>query len=81
MKNIRTYVALLLAAAILTGGSAGCTVKVKAADLMDGVSANRVTGKQADDVFIESMAGFSIELFKKSINEKGTRSYPRCMYY
>ena len=40
------------------------------ADLMRGVSANSVKSKEADIAFIESMADFSIELFKRSITDR-----------
>ena len=62
---------LLLAAALLLG-AAGCTF-AKASDTTDltkGVSAsNDVTGRRADSEFIGSAADFSIDLFKESITE------------
>ena len=45
-------------------------VAVLAADLMHSVTPNRVNGKVADNAFTESMADFSIELFKKSMADK-----------
>lgn len=44
----------------------GCTATVQAADLMDGVKANRVTAKTADDAFIVSQMQLAVELFKAS---------------
>ena len=70
MKNARLYIAILLVLSIAV--KSGCAATVAYADdLMGGVSANRVAGKQADADFIESMADFSIELFKKSIVDEG----------
>jgi len=45
------------------------TVSVKADDLMDGISANTVSGKVVNDAFINSTANFSIDLFKKTITK------------
>ncbi|MCL1834968.1 MAG: hypothetical protein FWG48_02300 [Oscillospiraceae bacterium] len=69
MRRIRTYIAILIIAAN-TMNFAGCSLAAKAADLMDGISANSVTGKKADEAFTANMADFAMELFKKSITEK-----------
>ena len=69
MKRIRTYIAMLLAAAIAVCVS-GCSETVKAADLMKNISQNSVLGKAADGVFTASMADFSLKLFKESITAK-----------
>jgi serpin B len=68
MKNLRTYIALFLIISI-AASSASCTATANAADLMDGISANRVTGKPADSAFTASMADFSIRLFKRAITD------------
>jgi serine protease inhibitor len=52
---------LLLAGSLLLG-TAGCT-SVKAADLMDGITAHPVTGKIADKTFASGVADFSTKLF------------------
>ena len=75
MKSCKKYLPLLLVAAIMLN-TIGCSnvlpggVRAQAADLMSGISPNRVSGKEADANFIGSMAEFSIELFKKSITDK-----------
>jgi len=66
MKSVRTYIALLLIAAI-AACTVGCAATAKASDLMDGISPKSIKGKPTDDEFKTSMAAFSIELFKKSI--------------
>ena len=73
MKSHRTYISLLLIAAVFAGLT-GCAAPLdsvgalKAVDLTGHISAGSVVvGKPADDVFIASMADFSVELFKKSI--------------
>ena len=74
MKNIRTYISILLVVAI-TIGTSGCstptltTYALNATDLMDSVSPNSVSGKTADAEFIVATADFSVELFKKSITD------------
>jgi len=60
-----TLVAVLGSKTGFPGGQA-----IQAADLMRGVSTGSVSGKSADDAFAESMADFSVELFKKSIKDK-----------
>lgn len=44
-----------------------CATTVQAADLMDGVTANSVTGKAADDAFFSSQMRLSVELFQSSV--------------
>ena len=67
MKNIKNHILILLAAAIVMGAS-GCAA-AGTADLMGGLSPNRVDNRRADAAFCGSMADFSIELFKKSISD------------
>jgi len=75
MKYIRVCLLILLVAAIIINAT-GCTAArsgsatARAIDLMGGVSPNSVNGRSADAAFIESMADFSIELFKRSIEDK-----------
>lgn len=47
----------------------GCAAKVQAADLMEGVNANAVTGKAADDAFAQSQMRLAVELFQSSVLE------------
>ena len=47
----------------------GCATKVQAADLMEGVQANTVTGKAADDAFAQSQMLLAVELFQSSVLE------------
>ena len=47
----------------------GCATKVQAADLMEGVKANTVTGKVADDAFTQSQMRLAVELFQSSVLE------------
>jgi len=70
MKSIRKYLALLLAAALLAGAAAGCATALtaQAADLMSGISPEKVNVRPADDAFKSAMADFSVELFKKSVS-------------
>lgn len=47
----------------------GCATKVQATDLMEGVKANTVTGKVADDAFAQSQMRLAVELFQSSVLE------------
>lgn len=47
----------------------GCATKVQAADLMEGVQANTVTGKAADDAFAQSQMRLAVDLFQASVLE------------
>ncbi|HAN21538.1 MAG: serine protease [Clostridiales bacterium GWF2_36_10] len=76
MKNTRRLIisalTLLLIAAMMLTTFASCSaiiMQVKADNLMKGISAKAVSGKVVDDKFINNTADFSIELFKKSIEE------------
>ena len=70
MKHFKLYFLVLLAASV-AAVAVGCAAKAaQPADLMSEVSPSSVTGKPADQAFIESMAQFSIGLFQKSITDK-----------
>lgn len=72
MKRLKRFLPILLIAAIImsaAGCEAGQPVSAAAhtANLMTGVSSRSVDSRPADAAFIESMADFSIDLFKKSV--------------
>ena len=75
MRYLKTCVPALLIVVLLMSAS-GCTATLpggavaKAADLMNGLSPNAISGRTADADFVGSMADFSIDLFKESITEK-----------
>ena len=50
-------------------GCSALILNVKAQDLMDGVKAQTVQGKPADEKFIGNTADFAIDLFKKTASE------------
>lgn len=66
-KKLITAIAamLLLCSVLLTAAS--CAIEANAKDLMKGIDARDINGKQADDIFVKSAADFSLELFKKSM--------------
>ena len=68
MKSIRKF-SLLLIVGVIMMSVAGCAA-ASAADLMDGVSPNRVSERRVDTAFANSMSNFSIELFKESITDR-----------
>ena len=47
----------------------GCATKVQAADLMEGVKSNTVTGKATDDLFAQSQMRLAVDLFQSSVLE------------
>lgn len=68
-KAIIRSLSLLMLICIMLTSITSCSLsgeKVKAADLMNGISAGKVQGKAADNAFVSSFANFSIELFKKA---------------
>lgn len=75
MKNSKqrilliSIVMLVIASMIMLAACSLFTVKVQAEDLMEGISANTVSGKSTDEKFINSTANFSINLFKKTVTK------------
>ncbi|HOC06645.1 MAG TPA: serpin family protein [Bacillota bacterium] len=69
MNRIKKAVCILVLGLIALNLTA-CAPKVQAADLMAGITGNKVQGKAADDRFIGNTADFSLELFKRSVAEK-----------
>ncbi len=67
--HIRSLISFVISAALIAN-LAGCSVNVKADNLMSGISANKVSGKVTDEEFVNSVSQFSIELFKNSIRDK-----------
>ena len=78
MKYVKILFSLLFILSIIAG-AIGCAAEpgekrpsgsnvAQAVDLMGDVRAGRVNGRVADTAFIESMADFTIELFKNSIS-------------
>lgn len=76
MKKTRIGVAavcLLLVFAMIFS-FAGCAVEVQAADLMNGINAKKVSGKTADDRFINAQAELAVKLFKASVEKSENES-------
>lgn len=67
-KVVLTLLSILLVCSIVLNLT-GCATKVQAADLMEGVQANTVTGKAADDAFAQSQMRLAVELFQSSVLE------------
>lgn len=65
MKKLFTC---LLAMCMLLGLS-GCAKQVQGDDLMEGIAAQTVTGKEADDAFVQSQMRLAVELFQKSVQK------------
>ena len=67
-KTILAILSLLLICSMAVNLT-GCATKVQATDLMEGVKANTVTGKAADDAFAQSQMRLAVELFQSSVLE------------
>ncbi len=65
-RNIGLTLICLLMTAVLLVNFSGCGTTVKAADLMEGIAANEVDGKAADDDFLENQMELYLKLFKSS---------------
>ena len=90
MYKIKTFIAIILIITI-SAGIIGCShaqpsgttaaqpvgTVTRAVNLMANITPGQTDGKSADSVFNESMARFSVELFKKSIaNDKNSLISP-----
>ena len=61
----------LLCLSLAAGGLCtltGCALKVRATDLMDGVTAGSVSGREPDDRFATAAADFAVRLFRQTQN-------------
>ncbi len=66
MKRIWMQLTTLVLALSFVLHLSGCgAYQVQAEDLMEGVKAETVSGKEADDAFVRSQMSFSLELFQK----------------
>ena len=77
MRRVIYRIICLALPVILAMSVAGCTAQSApgqsvnlpgSTNLMTDVSANSAAGKRVDDTFVDSAAGFSIELFKNSVS-------------
>lgn len=68
-----TPLSLLLALA-MTVTLPGCISKIQAFDLMEGVEAEAVSGKEPDEPFINSQMRFSLDLFKACVSENDKKN-------
>lgn len=68
-----TAICLLLAFAMIFS-FAGCAVEVQAADLMEGISGQKVSGKAADEAFIGAQAELAVKLFKACVDESESKN-------
>lgn len=68
VKTARSFVPLFMCLVLIIN-MAGCSYKVKAENLMDGVNAAAVESKSPDDEFINSQMDFAVRLFKENVAE------------
>ena len=72
MKKTRiSIIALcLLLVCVIAVNFSGCAARAQGADLMEGIRAKAVSGRQADDRFLDSQLRFAVDLFKASVGER-----------
>ncbi len=71
-RQIITVLLVLFISTALTFNLTACsavTMEVEADNIMEGISANEVTGRSADERFVANAADFSIELFKNTVTQ------------
>ncbi|MBS6475813.1 MAG: serpin family protein [Clostridiales bacterium] len=70
MRVIKRSVAVwLLIGSLLLLNLAGCSTAARAADLMEGIEARSVNGREMDGSFIKTQADFAVKLFQNSLRE------------
>lgn len=65
-RSLLLAIFCLLMTAVLLLNFSGCGTTVKAADLMEGIAANEVEGKTADEAFLNNQMELYLKLFKSS---------------
>lgn len=65
----RSVAVCLLIVFLLLLNLAGCNTAAQAADLMEGIQARSVNGRETDDLFITAQADFAVRLFQNSLEE------------
>lgn len=68
-KSVLTIISFVLVL-IMAVNFAGCAGQVSAAELTAGITANKVSGKSADDKFTKSQFEFYTKLFKACVKER-----------
>lgn len=72
-KSVLTIISFVLFL-IMAVNFAGCAGQVSAAELTAGITANKVSGKSADDKFTKSQFEFYTKLFKACVKERKNES-------
>lgn len=72
-KSVLTIISFVLVL-IMAVNFAGCAGQVSAAELTAGITANKVSGKSADDKFAKSQFEFYTKLFKACVKERKNES-------
>lgn len=69
VRNAVVRLAALAMVFVLGMNVAGCAYKVKAQNLMEGITAAKVESKSPDEAFINSQMDFALRLFKENVSE------------
>lgn len=73
MKKIVIHSTALLLILTFLFNLTGCGgYEIQAENLMDGIKAETVTGKEADDAFLQAQMAFSLEMFQRCVVEGDT---------
>lgn len=65
-RFVKSTIATLLSS-VMVMNMVGCAETIEAADLMEGIEREDISGKAVDDKFIEAQLNFNVELFKNSV--------------
>lgn len=67
-RTVKRFASLMMCLVLIIN-MAGCSYRVKAENLMDGVNAAAAESKSPDDEFINSQMDFAVKLFKENVSE------------
>ncbi|MBE6639165.1 MAG: serine protease [Ruminococcaceae bacterium] len=69
MKRICVHILALFMILSFGMNMVGCGYQIQAENLMDGIEAETVAGKEADDAFLQGQMAFSLDLFQRTVAE------------
>lgn len=78
-RAVLIFISLGLAL-IMAVNFAGCAGQVSAAELTAEITANKVSGKSADDKFTKSQFEFYTKLFKACVKERKMKAFSFLLY-
>lgn len=71
LKKLIAVIACALALSYTIANITACTSEVQAADLTEGITPEKVSGREADEGFALAQTGFALDLFKQTASING----------